>query len=97
MEIGEKKRARVNWKKADGSPGRIQGLAVWTNSNPDAYQMDLAEDATNALFTKLKDGDTEITATGDADLGSGDLPITARGSLMDSGAVTGDFTFTDEV
>lgn len=96
MDIGQKKRGSVTWKKANGDPGRVDGVPAWTNSNATAYQMDIAADGQSALFTKLALGDTDVAVTGDADLGSGVTPVTASGKLMDNGAVTGDLVFTDE-
>lgn len=96
MDIGQKKRGTVSWKKANGDPGQVDGVPVWSNSNATSYQMDVAADGQSALFTKLAQGDTDIAVTGDADLGGGVTPVTASGTLRDNGVVIGDLVFTDE-
>jgi hypothetical protein len=61
---------------AKGRPSTIDGIAVWT-VNPEGYvTMFPSDDGTHCDIVGFAAGDCQVIVTGDANLQSGDKPIT---------------------
>lgn len=97
FKIGDVKVAVLTFLKPDGTPGRVDGIPTWENSNPAAVQLDVAADGMSATVTMLAEGTAQLVATGDADLGAGVRPVMAIGDIVVSEVevVTATMTFTD--
>jgi hypothetical protein len=61
---------------AKGNPAAIDGVAEWTVANPGVCSINPAPDGITAMCVALAVGDTQVSATGDADLGEGKREIT---------------------
>jgi hypothetical protein len=65
-----------------GQPARIDGLPVWTVSDPAIVTLDVATDGMSAIAKATgTEGVTQVTAEVDADRGEGVRPITAIGDI----------------
>lgn len=57
---------------AAGNPGRVDGVPVWSSSNPDVLDLQVSDDGLQALVTaKGPLGSSQVSVTVDADLGEG--------------------------
>jgi hypothetical protein len=65
----------------EGNPAPVDGLPVWTNSNPNVVQMDVAVDGFSATFTALIAGVSTVSVSVDADLGEGTATLAASDDI----------------
>ena len=95
--IGVTKVASIRFLREDGTPGRVDGIPVWTNSNEAAVNMSVAADGMSATVVMLAEGTAQLVADGDADLGAGVRSVRAIGDVEVLGAevVTAVMDFTD--
>ena len=96
----------VKWKDSLGKTAKTQGTPTFESDNPDAVAVvtDASGNTTVGPGPNVNTPDADengviatvqITATGDADLGDGVVPVTAVGSiiLLAGDATTGEVTF----
>lgn len=81
FKIGDVKVAEPVFLKKDGSVGRIDGDPQWSNSNDTVMSMVISDDKKTATITMLAEGTTQLSASGDADLGEGVRLIVAIGDI----------------
>lgn len=86
----------VEFQRADGTPGRVDGPPAWAIDDPGiATVHDVAEDGLSALITPADLLDeafavTVLTLTADVDLGEGVKELVVREALeIQAGEVTG--------
>lgn len=66
-----------------GNPARVDGIPVWNNSDPTVVQLDVAADGITAVVTALGPlGTAQLSATADADLGSGTRSISVTADIQ---------------
>jgi hypothetical protein len=87
----------ISPKDAKGNPAAVDGVPVWTNSNPLVGTLTPAADGLSAEFVASIPGTTTVAAKADADLGAGvtDLAATADVTVVPGAAVTMDLTAGD--
>lgn len=61
---------------AKGNPAPVDNVAAWQVTNPDVCTLEVAGDGVTALCKATALGDTQVSCTADADLGSGVRNIT---------------------
>lgn len=67
----------VAYKTAAGNPARVDGVPVWTSSDPSIVSLIVAEDGLSAQAVSGALGSAQITVSADADLGEGVREILA--------------------
>ncbi len=88
--------ATVAYVDAKGNPATVDGAPVWASSNEGVATVAAAADGMSASIVPGSTlGDTDITVTADADLGSGIVQLIATGTVtvVAGQAVTGAITF----
>jgi hypothetical protein len=99
--IEQKEHFHANFKTTAGRPGRVDGIPVWTASDPTdgtaaATGVVLTPDADGLGCVAIADGEGEfdLTVDGDADLGEGvrDVIKTVRVAVMGAEATGVDVT-----
>ena len=80
---------QVSYVDAGGNPAAIDGLVDWESSNGAVVKVDVdPTDSTKCTMTSLAEvGQVQITATADADLGTG---VRSLVTLMDVTIVAGE-------
>lgn len=58
-------------KDRKGNPATVDGVPVWTNSNPNVGDLNVSADGLSATFVAKVPGTTTVSVTADADLGAG--------------------------
>lgn len=79
LQIGEVRNASVAFRAADGSASSAKaGSVLWSTSDPAVLSVtpDLV-DETKAVIEALTAGAADLTASGNANLGSGDPRVVA--------------------
>lgn len=67
---------KVAFRTASNNLAKIDGIPEWASSNPDVAEI-ITTDDPNAVIVRSKGlGVAQISVTGDADLGSGQRPVT---------------------
>jgi len=97
MGVGQTFNAVVSWVDASGNPAQVDGPTTWASSDPTTVSVTAdGTDSTKSSGTGLVVGTAQITASVDADLGSGVRTITAMGDItvIAGEAVAGTITFT---
>lgn len=61
---------------AKGNPAPVDNVANWEVANPEVCTLEIASDGVTALCKATALGDTQVSCTADADLGSGVRNIT---------------------
>ena len=61
---------------AKGNPAPIDGIPVWTTSDPTVATLIVADDGLTASLVAINPGSVQITVQADADLGPGTKLIT---------------------
>lgn len=76
---------KVNFKlqplTAKGKPAKVDGIPVWSVSDPAVLEVVPATDGMSATVNALADGDAQVSAEADADMGSGIREITATADI----------------
>lgn len=68
----------AEFKTAAGNPGKIDGVPVWSASNPGILSIVVSDDGLQALVrTTGALGDSQVSVSADADLGAGVRQVTA--------------------
>lgn len=62
---------------AAGNPARVDGVPVWSQSNADVLDLEVAADGMTAVALAKGLGPSQISVVADADLGDGVREITA--------------------
>lgn len=74
--------ASLSITTAEGNPARVDGLPVWSLTDPAIVTLDVAADGMSALVKATGEfGITQLTVEVDADLGEGVRSITAVGDI----------------
>jgi hypothetical protein len=60
---------------AKGNPARVDGIPQWAASSPETLALTPGADGMSCLAVAGLVGDTQISATADADLGEGTRPV----------------------
>lgn len=60
-----------------GKPAKLDGVPVWSNSNPGAGDLFVDTDGLSGRLTYLDEGSGQIRVDADADLGAGVRTLTA--------------------
>lgn len=83
MKFNQKVKVSLAIKSADGKPAKVDGLPVWTVSNPDAVEMTVADDGLSADFKskEVEDLLNSISVEADADRGEGVRKIVGVAAL----------------
>lgn len=66
----------VEFKTAAGNAGRVDGIPVWSVSNPSVVTVTVAADGRTAVVSSASLGETQVSVVADADLGEGVRQIT---------------------
>ena len=91
--------AQVTWVDAHGHPAVVDGATVWTSGDPTIVQVTVdAADSTKATVAVVGGmlGTVQVSASADADIGSGTQTIVATGNVtvVAGTAVAGTIQFT---
>lgn len=97
---GNKRIITVSYTKADGTPGEIEGVPVWSITPTETSVLTPAADGMSAELVWNGSGDgATLTVTADGDLGTGVFPVVITETfnfVSPLGAVAGAVTISDE-
>jgi len=79
---GQKASAELRITTASGSPAKVDGIPVWTNSDETVGTLTVAPDGMSAVYAANVAGTAQIGVTADADLGAGVRPIMGQGDIQ---------------
>lgn len=89
------------YTKADGTPGEIEGVPVWSITPPETSTLTVAEDGLSAELAWAGSGDGAVlTITADGDLSAGVFPVVITETfdfVAPLGAVAGVVSIGDEI
>lgn len=98
---GFKRTITPQYTKADGTPGQIEGVPVWSITPAETSVLTIAADGLSADLAWAGSGDGAVlTITADGDLGTGIFPVVITETfnfVAPLGAVAGTVTVGDEV
>ena len=98
---GFKRIFNVAYVKADGSPGEVEGLPVWSITPPETSIVTVSADGLSAEVVWNGTGDGAVlNISADGDLGTGVFPINVTETLnfvAPMGATAGTLTASEEI
>lgn len=68
--------ANITITKANGQPGQVDGVPIWSSSDETVVIATAAPDGMSAEIETIAPGTARISVSADADLGSGTVTIT---------------------
>jgi len=86
----------IAYVDAKGNPAKVEGVPVWSSSDPSIVAVVAAEDGMSATVTPVGPlGSAQIKVEADADLGEGVAPLITLGDVevVAGTAVSGVLTF----
>jgi hypothetical protein len=98
---GKKRTVTATYTKADGTPGQVEGLPVWSIVPSETSTLNVSPDGLSAEVVWAGSGDGAVlTVSADGDLGTGVFPIVFSETfnfVAPLGAVAGAISVSDEV
>lgn len=98
---GFKRIITLHYTKADGTPGEVEGVPVWSIVPPETSVLTPAPDGMSAEIAWAGSGDgAQLTITADGDLGEGVFPIVTTDTVnfvAPLGASAGAIDVSDEM
>jgi hypothetical protein len=97
MQAGTRASLTVQWMTAGGEPAKVDGQTSWTSSDPTICEVTAGTGNTQVatLFAPGPEGEVQIQASADADMGNGVEPVISNIDItVTTQAVGGDITLT---